>query len=267
MHYLIDSFSYQNNLRTLPPEPKVIFAIALFTLSYFASSFLQIIIAIWLIIWVVIYAKIPCKFYLKLLLIPIGFYLLSLPALLIEIDWINHINNSNLDVIISLKLKNIYFYMSNQGIKQAIIILSRTLALTSCLYFMLLTVPFVELVRILDKWGFPSLFTELLTLMYRFIFLLTVTTEELLTAQKSRLGYSNFKSSFKSLSILIGQILRKTLENYRQIALGLQSRGYQGKLTVCHSRHYQKNWRYLIEAIAGYLVLLIIFIQENVNGI
>lgn len=156
-----------------------------------------------------------------------------------------------------------YLYLSQKGLEQAINALIRTLNLTSGMYFIILTIPLGEIVRVLRKWGCPLLITELLLLMYRFIFVLTDTVSELLTAQKSRLGYINWRRSLSSLSLLISQLLIHTLENYREISLGLISRGFQGEFQLLTSQKYQLNKRYLIEAIGGYFFLLTLIIFNN----
>jgi cobalt/nickel transport system permease protein len=134
----------------------------------------------------------------------------------------------------------------------------RAIALIPCLYFVLLTVPFVEILRVLRRLGCPPLITELMMLMYRFIFVLTTTASELLTAQQSRLGYRNWRVGMHSFSVLVGQLLGRTLENYRQLSLGLRSRGFTGELRVWSRRNYRSQWRYWGEAIAGYTVLVIL---------
>lgn len=259
MHHQIDSLAYQNRLRSLPPEQKLGFAIALFILGYFGPSYLQLLITLWLSVWVIKYAGIPAKIYWKLLTLPLSFWLMSLPALVIGVGFNLEMTNSNSDVVIGIRLSELYLYLSQQGMEQAKTAFTRALALTSCMYFILLTVPFVEIVRVLRQWGCPPLLTELMSLMYRFIFLLTETAVELLTAQQARLGYSNWRSGMRSFSLVVSQLLWRTLENYHQISLGLTSRGFNGELKVWHSRRYQTNWRYFYEAIGGYCLLLILW--------
>ena len=94
-------------------------------------------------------------------------------------------------------------------------------------------------------------------LMYRFIFVLTQTATELIQAQKSRFGYLNWQTTIKSISMIIGQLLRRSLENYRQTSLALGSRGFTGELKLWHSRRYRRSWRYISEACGGYTLLLI----------
>lgn len=267
MHHQIDSLAYTNKLRSLPPEHKLLFAGLLFILGYIGPDYLQIIIVLWLMVWVVIYAGIPLGVYSKLLAIPLSFWLTSTPAFILGMTMNSLSDSLKGDVVWSLELGQIWLYISQQGLDQAKEAFTRTLCLTSCMYFILLTVPFSEVIRVLQKCGCPSLITELLLLMYRFIFVLTETATELLTAQKSRLGFRNWKTAMKSLSLIIGQLLQRSLENYRQISLGLASRGFTGDLKVWHSRRHKINWRYVYEAIAGYCFLLMLLGQHYVNGI
>ncbi|MGI0482950.1 cobalt ECF transporter T component CbiQ [Geminocystis sp. CENA526] len=260
MHHQIDSLAYGNKLRSIFPEHKLIFALSLFILGYLAPMYISILISVWLILWIVVYAGIPFVTYSQLLAIPFGFWLISLPALIFGVSIsLSHVQQ---DIIFSVPLGNFFIYLSRQGITQAITILARSWCLTSCMYFIVLTVPLGEVIAVLQKCKCPSLLTDLLILMYRFIFLLTATASELITAQKSRFGYINWRRGIYSLSLAIAQLLRQTLENYRQISLGLKSRGFKGELRTWHSRRYQKNWRYIIEAFAGYSFLLVLTINH-----
>lgn len=268
MHHQIDALAHANRLRYLPPRQKLTFAIILFILGYSGTFLVRFLITIWLTIWIVIYGGIPLRIYLKLFLIPLGFWLMSVPALMINVTSSLHGNTSPSQVVLGITLGNLYFYVSAEGIKLGLEVLSRIIALTSCLYFLLLTTTITEIIRILKQSGFPILIADLILLMYRFIFILDATTEELLTAQKSRLGYRNWRFSIKSLGILLGQLFVKTLDNYRQISLGLTSRGFNGQLKLWYSSsRYQSNLRYTVEAFSGCLLLIIYTGWYYVNGI
>lgn len=81
--------------------------------------------------------------------------------------------------------------------------LRRASSLTSCMYFILLTVPFVEILQVLRQLRCPSLMIELLALMYRFIFMLAATGTEPATAQRSRCGYLTGSRRLHSLGIIV----------------------------------------------------------------
>ena len=271
MHHQIDSLAYTNKLRHLPPHHKLIFAIALFCLGYITANYIKILIFAWLLISTVFYAGIPWQIYRQLLLIPLTFWLTSLPALLIGINFDRSVIITSSDIWLHLSWSiNIAgsqcsLYISNQGLHQAIDILCNSLSLTACMYFILLTIPFTEIIQILNQWKCPQLITELMLLMYRFIFVLTQTATELIQAQKSRFGYLNWQTTIKSVSLIIGQLLRRSLINYRQISLALASRGFTGELKLWSSRSYRANWRYIYEALGGYSLLIVLSLQHHLN--
>ncbi|TVQ49223.1 MAG: cobalt ECF transporter T component CbiQ [Gloeocapsa sp. DLM2.Bin57] len=243
MHHQIDSLVYLNRLRYLPPSEKLLFTIMLFLLSYLGGRFVQIILIIWLFIWIVVYAGIPWRFYLQLLTIPLGFGMVSLPAIALEIVW-------------SDNLVPINFYFSPSGLIQGAELLLRAITVSSSMYFLLLTTPLIEILEVLAKLGCPSLILELLALMYRFIAILTETASNLLLAQQSRGGYSRRSRIITSLGLLVTQLFKQSLENYRQIVLGLNSRGFTGKLRFWQPIPYKSNLRYTLEALLGYSCLV-----------
>lgn len=256
MHHHIDSLACQNRLRGLPPSHKFAFAAFLFILGYITPPPWQISIAIWLSVWIVVYAGIPYQTYCQLQGIPLSFWLLSWPALVLSGGLRANWADFGADVWWGIPLGEVYLYLSRQGMAQGIEVLTRSLALSSSMYFILLTIPLSQVLRLLQGMGCPRLLLELLSLMYRFIFLLTDTVLELLNAQQARLGYANWKTAMRSLALVVSQLLRRTLDNYRQISLGLASRGFQGELRFWHSSRHRPSWRYGIEAGAGCLLLL-----------
>jgi cobalt/nickel transport system permease protein len=108
---------------------------------------------------------------------------------------------------------------------------------------------------------------ELLFLMYRFIFVLLATAQEIWIAQQSRGGYRTRQVWLKSISLLIGQLLRRTLANYQQVSLSLVARGFNGELQVWHSRPYIASKRYMWEAAFGCVILVFLAGLIHVVGI
>ncbi|MBW4646584.1 MAG: cobalt ECF transporter T component CbiQ [Goleter apudmare HA4340-LM2] len=256
MRIQIDTLAYTNRLRWLAPEQKLLFAIALLIIAAFTHAPIQMLIAIWMSIWTVIYAGIPLKIYLKLVYVASLFWVTSLPALVINGVDISHLHLTQHDAIAGFNFGSYYIYISSHGIEQGLTILTRAIASLSCLYFVMLTIPFTELLQTLRRWGVPVLLTDLLLLMYRFIFVLLNTASELWTAQQARGGYRTFRTGIKSLALLIGQLLKRTLENYHQISLSLASRGFNGEFKVWHSHRYYPSKRYATEAILGCVILI-----------
>ncbi len=214
-----------------------------------------------------VYANIPAVVYLRLLSITVGFWLASLPAFVVNGIDLSHLSSVQADIWHGFTWNNYCIYLSYHGLQQAIELAIRAIAATACIYFVILTVPFVEILAVLRRIGCPILLTDLLMLMYRFIFVLLRTAGELWTAQQVRGGYRTRKLWMKSLGLLVGQLLWRTLENYRQILLTLESRGFTGEFRVCHSRRYQSNQRYSLEALFGCAVLIALTGAQYAAGV
>lgn len=256
MKLQLDTFAYTNKLRAIPPEHKLTLAILVLGLSLCAHPLTQVLIIGWMGIWVVVYAQIPLKVYGRSLYLVILFWLSSLSALIINLVPLDHLQAVQADVYVGLAVGNHYLYWGLQGSSQALEIFLRAIAATSCLYFVMLTVPFNALLRIFTKLGLPFVISEILLLMYRFIFLLLSIATALWTAQQSRLGYQTWQRYFYSLSLLVRQLFQETIYQYHQSYLALQTRGFQGRFQVNNFAVYQGSRRYLLEGIIGYIVLI-----------
>lgn len=263
----IDTIAYTNRLRYLPPEHKLLFAIVLLLTTYCSHISIQLAIAVWISLWTVVYAGVPLTLYLRLLAITAGFWLTSLPAFVVEGVTVSQLATVQPDVWHGVTWGNYYLYLSQQGMHQAGALGVRAIAATACIYFVMLTVPFTETLDLLRRMGCPALITDLLMLMYRFIFVLLRTANELWTAQQSRGGYRTRHLWFRSLGLLIGQLLRRTLENYRQVSLTLASRGFTGEFRVCHSRRYVPSRRYSLEAWFGCAILIVLTGWQYAAGV
>jgi cobalt/nickel transport system permease protein len=255
----LDTLAYTNGLRSLPPAHKLLFAAVVMGIALVGSPLVQITITLWLSFIILFYAKIPLKAYLRLIGVALFFCLSSLPALLINI-----VPGSTLaptDAVQSFPLGSYQIYLSYHGCVQALIILCRTLATVACMYFVILTVPFTELLATLRRLGLPSILADLLLLMYRFIFILLSTASELWLAQQSRNGYRTRQRWIFSLSLLITQLFHKTMAQYHQFLLSTAARGFNGEFRVWSAQRYQVSKRYMVEACLGCGLLAVLSIR------
>jgi cobalt/nickel transport system permease protein len=252
----IDTLAYTNRLCRLPPAQKLGFALVLSLLTYIAPIQIQLLIFGWVSVWIVIYARIPIGVYLRLLWLTAIFWLSSVPAIVLNgVSWAD-VSRVEIDRLWGWQVGGFYLYISQHGLHQAAELGVRTLGTSACMYLILLTVPFVAGLDILRRCGCPPLLTELLFLMYRFIFILLDTAKELWIAQNARGGYRTRRLWMKSIALLVGQLLRRTLVNYQQVSLSLAARGFNGQLRVWHSRSYQPSRRYTLEAAIGCTILV-----------
>lgn len=259
MGHRIDALAYGNRLRWLPPGQKLAFAAVLLLLGLVAPPLVQGLISLWLALWIVVYAAIPARLYLPLLLLPLGFALASLPALLLQavpLDAFTATARGDVWQQLARPLAGGWIvYVSQQGMGQATLLISRSLAASSCLMFALLTTPFTELIGVLRRLRLPPLLLELLVLTYGFIFSLMATANELWVAQQARAGLRGRRGQLLGLGLLVGQLLHRSLATYRGFAMGLAARGFNGGLRVLGGEHHRSSPRYQGEAIAGCALL------------
>ncbi len=138
-----------------------------------------------------------------------------------------------LPLFIDLSSKS-FFYPSKTGI----LVIFRSLASVSVIIYFLYTYNFMEIVSILSNIrGFTTL-SEMILLTYSGISIFSKASEEMIIAQNSRLGYLNFKNTFRSLKYLFYGLFEKSLKTSFEYYDALLTRGYNGKIKilVCQNR-------------------------------
>jgi cobalt/nickel transport system permease protein len=252
----IDSLAYSNRLRHLYPFQKLWFALAVLLLALVSHYPVQIGIFVWMSVWIVVYAGIPRQIYRSMMVGVLVFLITSMPALAIE-----YTRSISLDIqadsLWQMAVWGGRIYLSRQGSIQAMEVLVRSLASTSALFFIVLTIPPIDLANTCKKIGCPPILIELALLVYRFIFLLADTAQQIVTAQVSRGGYRTHRLRMNSLNLLVRQLIGRTASRYQQLTLGVKSRGFQQEFRFWQPQSYQYSPRYAKESIIGCLVLII----------
>lgn len=253
MSMQVDTLAYSNRLRKLPPGQKVLFALTLLVLAAVGHTLLQWTIAVWISIWIVAYAKIPLSFYLKMVAVASLFLFASLPALLLEATTSS---KPPVAALFAMHAGTWAIYISKSGLEKAVILFSRSIASFTCLSFILLTVPFAEMMHVLERWRVPTLICELLMVMYRFVFVMWDSAAQIWIGQQARGGYNGIRSGIRDAGMLVRQLVVRTLQRYRQLSIGLSARGFQGDLHVVPMTQYKRSVRHEGEAMIGLILLV-----------
>ncbi|WP_232695654.1 cobalt ECF transporter T component CbiQ [Brevibacillus daliensis] len=256
----IDSVAHQNALRFLSPQFKVMFGIGMLITVLFVTMRVQWLIFIWMSLWILYYAKVPLRFYLYLTGASLLFFVASLPALMLEIEWYKQDGLikavSRGWTLIDTMGYRVYFDSKNAILVSQL--LSRTLAATVCMAFLLLTTPIHQIIQVLRKWHIPEIILDLMMLMYRFLFILFATAREVWIAQKMRGGHGNMAARVKDTGRLVAMLFQKSMRRYQQMNIGLQCRGYDGQLRVISMEQSMKSRRYLLEAVCGMVIAVLL---------
>lgn len=251
----LDSMAYANRLRHLPPGQKLLFALSLLLLVLVGHQPLQVAVVAWMSIWIVGYARIQLAFYGKLIGLASLFLLASLPALLIQFAAADRIPAN---ALLAIPVGSWTIYISKSGAELASVLASRSLASFACLAFILLTIPFAEMMHVLRRLRVPVLITELLLVMYRFVFVIWEVAGKLWIGQQSRGGYGGIRAGLRDGGMLVKQLFIRTLQRYQQLSVGLAARGFQGELRVVSIEGYSRSPRYEREALLGIVLLIVL---------
>ncbi len=248
----IDTFAYNSKLKDRDPMEKLLFTFVTLSVCLWANSIIISLTVLLIMTWSTIYGGgIPRTVYFKLLLIPMVFLIFGVLAVAIEIT------PQPYEFLGSISFFNFYLGVSKAGLITATQLFFRALGAVSCLYYLSLNTPMIDVMSALRKLRCPKLLVEMMSLIYRFIFIFITTAETMIIAQSSRLGYSRFMSGYRSLSLLISSIFIRSYQQADKIYTSLESRGYDGELNVLEkSKGYISTGYLKVLGINVFLVIL-----------
>jgi len=248
----IDKYAYSSKLKKINPMEKFVFAILTLIVCLFADR-LPVSIAVFLIMGVATlkFSGTPKKVYFKLLLVPMAFLIIGVLTITINFSKDPSI------FFFKVHILNTFIGVSKYGLYKALGLFFKVLGSVSCLYFLSLSTPMVDILSVLEKLKVPKLMIEMMGLVYKFIFILLDTANTMFTAQNSRLGYMNLRSGYRSLGALASTLFIRSFKRANDLYISLESRGYDGELTVLQEP-YKKSGKIYIAAIVINVILIVI---------
>lgn len=250
---LIDRLCYISNLRETNPGEK--FAFTILTLCICVGSRSIIIGLVALLVTgflTVCKGKIPLKYYLNLMSVPMVFIILSTLAIII--------NFSKVPLsAYAFQVGNVYITSSRESIELAIRLVCTSLSSVSCLYFLSLSTPMTDILMVLKKCRCPDILIELMLLIYRFIFILLDIAYYILTSQNARLGNKDFKTSCKSMGALFAALLVRAFQKSSALYDAMESRCYDGTIRVL-SENYPPRQKEIIYIIVFEVFLISLWV-------
>ncbi|MDP4096161.1 cobalt ECF transporter T component CbiQ [Paenibacillus sp. P96] len=245
----IDSLSYRGTFSGRSPFWKSGFAAVMFVTAYIGHPLVQVAVWMWLALWTIRYGGIPWKPYASLTAASLLFYMLSLPALLIEAA------PSSAQGMVLLGWGEQVLLVTPEAVVRAEHLLLRVGACLSCFLFLILTTPFAGLLKVMEKLRLPAVVIELTLIMYRFLFLLGDTASGMMLARSVRGGSRGFRAAVADTAALAGRLFAKTMERYRGAAIGFAVRGYEGTIRMGPDASTPMPTRYRAEGWIGTALL------------
>lgn len=246
----IDKYAYISKLKHTDPMQKFVFSLLTLGVCLWADSVLISITVILIMGWVTV-----CKggthvsFFLKLLLVPMAFLIIGVLTIAISAS------DNESAFLFSKAIAGTYIGVSQVGLQDAMRLFFKAMGAVSCLYYLSLSTPVVDIMAVLRKFKVPRLFIELMGLIYRFIFVMAETADTMFVAQNSRLGYSSISSGYRSMGALVSMLFIRAYKRGDELYTALEARGYDGELNVLEEK-FESHWTGYIPMVAINLVLI-----------
>ncbi|NLF39865.1 cobalt ECF transporter T component CbiQ [bacterium] len=216
---VLDKLSYTNRLRRWHPGTKVCIVCVMFALCMLLPPlYAAPPVFVVMVFAAVVVAGIPARTYIRILLTPLGFIIAGSITMAFSIT--------------GTPGGGLSIRVDPAGVGMALRVSLRALAAVSCLFFLSMTTPVVDIVHVLNACRLPRVFIELLLLSYRFLFVFSETMYRMQTAQAARLGYTGVRESFRSAGMLAAVLFVRVLDRVQRLETGLAARNYDGTLRM-----------------------------------
>ncbi|OOP72249.1 cobalt ECF transporter T component CbiQ [Clostridium beijerinckii] len=222
--YSIDFYAYASKIREWNAVFKVYLSVLTLILCIVLDNpYVSVGVIIAMAYVTVIKGQLPLIEYLSILTIPITFILLS--TFTIAIDFSRQpIGQYN------LYLGFCYVFTSTAQLKKMIFLILKIFAAISALQMMTLSTPASEIIYVLRKAHVPKIIVELMSLIYRYIFILMDVSVKMKNSAKARHGYCDFKTSCYTFGSIASNMLIISLKKANAYYDAMEARCYDGDL-------------------------------------
>lgn len=238
--HLIDRHAYNNAIRMLDPAHKAGLAGAAILLCLLLDRpAVGVLALVWMLALSTLWARVSLLVCGRVLLAEGLFLGLSVAGVAISVSLAPPPGAG-----MALRLGPLWLSSGPEALALATRLLTRALGCAAALNFLILTTPLTDLIELLRRLRTPETLIELMTIIYRAIFVLLASLQRMATAQDARLGYSTPRRALHSAGLLGSQLWLDAYRRSRRMQVALESRGLDGPLRVLplDYRHDQRTW-------------------------
>nr|MBS9768942.1 hypothetical protein [Flavobacteriaceae bacterium] len=190
---------------------------------------------------------------LAFLSIPIAFAFVGILSIILVLN-----AEATTDTIFVLSKKHIPLSITWASLRHGEVVLWRAFNSLLSLYILIALFSPQEKSILLAKLRVPQPLVELGVLSFRYIQLLGKKKQEILIAQRLRLGYTTYPKSFRSTVLLLSTVFIYSISAFRMNHQALLTRGYTGTLHYATTTDYRKDRIWVVGLIIGVLAVVLI---------
>lgn len=217
-----DRLSYQSRWCRVAPGRKfllwLLMMILAFSLPPLGQGILLLAVAA-LTCWGL---RVSPRRWLRWMRLPLAFLLVGVLTLLVSVS------RDPQAMLYALPVGDFWLGITREGVTQANETFWRSLASLAATLWLVLNLPFPQLIQLLHRARVPRLLSEQILLTWRFIFILLEEAMAIHRAQTLRFGYRSLPLGYRSLAMLVGMLFTRVLIRYQQMTTTLDIKLYQG---------------------------------------
>lgn len=230
---IIDRFAYTNRLSGANPYIKVLLSVLLIFISIINSNvYAALAIAAGVMTLTVFYAGIPAAAYMKMVIPPFIYLLISILTIILVFGSSRNIPDADYIYMKVFNHAGLFMGITKASIKNGFIIGLRSVCGIVSMYFLILTTPCTQQIKVMKKIRIPAVFIELYVLTYRFIAVFFEEAIQIHSAQKMKFGYINYRNSMKSLAILVKILYIRMMIRFKDMESILEIKHFDGNFYV-----------------------------------
>ncbi|HEG44213.1 MAG TPA: cobalt ECF transporter T component CbiQ [Phycisphaerales bacterium] len=169
------------------------------------------------------------------------------------------------EVVFEFNLGLLRLTMTREGIAEGLLIGSRVAGALSAVMLLSFVTPAYKIFSALYWLRLPPLWVEIAMSVYRNIFAFLEYTGDIISAQKTRLGYIDTKRSLSSMGTLAGAVLLRAFDQAEKTSQAMKARCYNGTMPFVKPSPLTKGqMRVMLTSIA---VIVIVFVLIERPGL
>lgn len=256
---IIDKLAYSSKLRYKNPMLKTVFATGMLLICVAAHMLaVSAVVLVFMAALTIRFSRVSFSHYTKLMGIPFGFLILSTIAIVLNIS-------GTPAGFFSAAVGGKYLVADGTSLLEGARLVMTALASVSCLYFLTLTTPVIDILAVLRSLRCPKIIVELMLLIYRYIFIVLDMASAIKTSQNCRLGNKDFMTELRSMGQMLTVLLIRSMNRSSCLFDAMESRCYNGELQVLEEHRPAKTGETIL-VIGSLSVMLAITVSLKLLG-
>lgn len=218
----LDRLSYQSRWYHVSPVRKFWLWLAMMVLAFALPPFGQVCLLVLVAAFTCWLLRISLWRWCRWMALPFGFLLVGVVTILFSIS------RESTELLWSVPVGSVWIGISHDGLLMANATVWRSLAALASTFWLVLNLPFPQLIVLLQRTRVPRLMTEQILLTWRFIFILLEEALAIHRAQTLRFGYRSLPLGYRSFAMLVGMLFTRVMMRYQQMVTVLDIKLYQG---------------------------------------